>query len=232
MSKYDKDLVWEFEVNEDGSARIIKYYHSEHLFDGTYYLITNKDGSHGYKINIPEKVVDKDGKEYEVKSIAEHAFGKVPELEVKSTSGGLFPDHLPSTEPNSQDIYLEQIAEVSIPKSVETIENDAFADLIKLRKVKIETPSCLKKIGARMCYNCHNLEVITIPETVEIIGAEAFAHCELLKEVTIPASVEKIGFRSFGRCQKLTKLTISNKKQLEMLKKTVQRILLKDVIFI
>lgn len=73
---------------------------------------------------------------------------------------------------------------VSIPRSVETIAQDAFQ-------------------------NNMVVERITIPETVEQIGAGAFAGCGNLKEINIPASVTEIGSGVFANCPNLSTVLVN-----------------------
>ncbi len=72
---------------------------------------------------------------------------------------------------------------VSIPRSVETIAQDAFQ-------------------------NNMVVERITVPRTVEQIGAGAFAGCGNLKEVNIPASVTEVGSGAFANCPKLNTILV------------------------
>lgn len=72
---------------------------------------------------------------------------------------------------------------VSIPRSVETIAQDAFE-------------------------NNMVVERITVPKTVEQIGAGAFAGCGNLKEINIPASVTDVGSGAFANCPKLSTILV------------------------
>jgi len=80
---------------------------------------------------------------------------------------------------------------IQIPKSVKSIEHDAFE-------------------------NCSSLTSITIPKSVTSIGRFAFAHCNSLTSVTIPNSVTSIGNYAFRCCNKLTSTTIPKKFETEM----------------
>lgn len=73
---------------------------------------------------------------------------------------------------------------VSIPRSIEKISQDAFADNMVVKE-------------------------ITIPDTVEVIEAGAFAGCGNLTEINIPASVEEIGSGAFADCGKLTTISVN-----------------------
>lgn len=75
------------------------------------------------------------------------------------------------------------VAEVSLPTSVEAIGFSAFDD-------------------------CKNLTAVEIPESVTEIGAFAFSRCYALTHVTIPASVTKIENSAFAYCDSLETVEI------------------------
>lgn len=74
---------------------------------------------------------------------------------------------------------------VTIPNTVEQIEDGAFQ-------------------------NCWNLESAKIGESVTSIGNEAFSGCYALKEITIPDEVTTLGLLAFADCERLNKLTIGS----------------------
>ncbi len=75
---------------------------------------------------------------------------------------------------------------LSIPNSVNNIENSAFE-------------------------GCYNLTDIIIPNTVTRIGYAAFYGCKKLTNITIPNSVVNISARIFAFCDKLTIIYIEGK---------------------
>ncbi len=66
----------------------------------------------------------------------------------------------------------------SIPKSVTTIDDYAFANCSKMATITI--PSSVATIGDYAFYNCSALADITIPSSVESVGSGAFIGTELL----------------------------------------------------
>ncbi|MBD5180898.1 MAG: leucine-rich repeat domain-containing protein, partial [Bacteroidales bacterium] len=122
----------------------------------------------------------------------------------------------------------ENITEVTIPESVETIGNNAFKGCENLKEVNI--PETVTTIGEGTFEGCKNLTevnipngvttigenafagsgltTVTIPETVETIGNGAFKGCENLTEVTIPQTITTIGNGTFEGCVNLTDVTI------------------------
>ncbi|MEB3428167.1 leucine-rich repeat domain-containing protein, partial [Flavobacterium psychrophilum] len=71
------------------------------------------------------------------------------------------------------------LTSVTIPNSVTTIGDEAFAD-------------------------CSGLTSVTIPNSVTTIGDGSFARCSGLTSVTIPNSVTSIGDYAFNSCPSLT----------------------------
>ena len=66
----------------------------------------------------------------------------------------------------------EVLEEISIPKRVEKIKDDAFKDCKNLRKVTIANG--VTEIGENAFYGCERLAIITIPKSVIAIGKNAF----------------------------------------------------------
>ncbi len=77
---------------------------------------------------------------------------------------------------------------VTIPDSVTTIGEEAFANCTSLTSVLI--PSSVTAIGDCAFRNCTSLTSVSIPNSVTEIGATAFANCTSLTNVTIPKGCE------------------------------------------
>lgn len=63
-------------------------------------------------------------------------------------------------------------------------------------------------IGKKAFANCHNLEIIIIPDTIKEIGAYAFQNCTKLKKIVFPESLERIGEGAFQGCAHLFSVMI------------------------
>ena len=121
---------------------------------------------------------------------------------------------------------------IEIPKSVETIENDAFYGCSKLSGLTFEAGSALTTIG-ESAFNETALVSVTIPKSVQTIGMYAFSSDTLetvefeagselttlgygafygaaLSEITIPASVTCIEPSAFYDCPALGSVTFEN----------------------
>ena len=111
---------------------------------------------------------------------------------------------------------------VTIPSSVTTIEEYAFADIYPLTSVHIEDIAawCKIKFGnessnpllhAKNLYlNGEKLTELVIPNSVTSIGDYAFYAHSGLTSVEIPNSVTSIGERAFASCSGLTSVIIED----------------------
>ena len=97
------------------------------------------------------------------------------------------------------------VKSVRFHPSVIEVEDNAFKQCIKLRKVAFNDG--LKKIGYRAFYYCISLSRITLPSTVTEIGNLAFSGCEQLREVVFNNGLHKIGRKAFSNCKSLPSIT-------------------------
>ncbi len=102
----------------------------------------------------------------------------------------------------------KNLADVTIPNSVLSIGDNAFAYCTHLTSVNI--PNSVTSIGEWAFAVCSNLPSITIGNGVTSIGEYAFYKCTGLTSVTIGNSVISIGGTSFYGCSSLTSVTIPN----------------------
>lgn len=91
--------------------------------------------------------------------------------------------------------YNKGLETVSIPTSVVTIGNSAFANNTDIREVSVT--SGVKTIGNNAFADCTSLLKVTIASTVTSIGVGAFYNCSALKGIKIPDSVTSIGYDAF-----------------------------------
>lgn len=81
---------------------------------------------------------------------------------------------------------------ITIPSSVEVIEESAFEGCDNLTTVLFAEGSKLRVIEAKAFTQCHSLEGINLPEGLVEIGWRAFFDCESIETLSIPSSVTKI----------------------------------------
>ncbi|KAK8888183.1 hypothetical protein M9Y10_039247 [Tritrichomonas musculus] len=98
------------------------------------------------------------------------------------------------------------ISKISLPSSVESIGNYAFAHCLSLSEILI--PSSIKSIGIYAFFNCSSISKILLPSSVESIGDYTFCRCSSLLEVSVPSSVKLIGSHAFAECSSITQISI------------------------
>ena len=104
---------------------------------------------------------------------------------------------------NRYAMYEEDITHVTIPSTVKTIGESAFARCEKLQSVSLAEG--LVTIGDHAFYGCEKLKNISIPSTV--IYLSGFDGCRLTS-IDIPANVTSIGGSAFSGCSGLTSIDI------------------------
>ena len=87
-----------------------------------------------------------------------------------------------------------------------TIPSYAFINREDLTYITL--PESIKSIGERAFAKCKNLKKIILPENLEYIGASAFEGCENLEEITLPPKVKKLNYRTFSDCKRLKRIMI------------------------
>lgn len=95
------------------------------------------------------------------------------------------PDSVTSI-PDDAFAFCSQLTNISIPNSVTYIGLSAFSSCTSLKSITL--PSSLSTIQSSAFYNCGNLETIRIPVSVTFIGNYAFAGCPSSMTVTYPGS--------------------------------------------
>ena len=116
-----------------------------------------------------------------------------------------------------------ELTSITIPSSVKSIDEDAFYDCSRLRKVIVQDIAawCNITFGnlksnplskAYHIYSDENTEIIEleIPSEVTSIGSYAFYGCHNLTSASIPNSVTSIGSYAFYWCSGLTSVSIPN----------------------
>ena len=103
------------------------------------------------------------------------------------------------------DIHHTQIQSVTIPESVTSIGDSAFAGCHNLDSVTINDAAT--SIGNRAFTECPLTTTLSLGKKITTIGDEAFYDCRGLTSVTIPPSVTSIGKKAFLQCIHLKTLS-------------------------
>lgn len=96
----------------------------------------------------------------------------------------------------------------TIPSTVKTIYNSAFADCSKLTSVTI--PNGVSKIDWYAFIRCTGLKNVVLPDSVKTLDMQAFDGCTSLESITLSKGLAKIGTLAFDGCTSLKKITIPN----------------------
>ena len=95
---------------------------------------------------------------------------------------------------------------VTIPESIEYIDDGAFKSCRKLKTVNI--PESVKSIYSAVFSNCTALESIVIPDGVEYLGGDAFYECSALTSVKLSKNITAINNGVFHNCTALESIVI------------------------
>lgn len=100
-----------------------------------------------------------------------------------------------------------KLEKIFIPKSVTSIENDAFIYSSHLTTVIFEEKSNLKTIGSNVFPLC-NLYNFSFPSGISTIGNNIFRQNMNLTKIFIPNSLTTIDINAFGGCPNIYKIEI------------------------
>ena len=118
----------------------------------------------------------------------------------------------------------DNILFLSIPYSIQKIEDNAFAECVSLNNIaggelvtklgagvyrstsilEAQIPEGQQEIGDAMFWGCSYLTSVELPDGLMSIGEAAFSECDNLIELRIPYTVEKIASNAFEGSENLT----------------------------
>ena len=103
------------------------------------------------------------------------------------------------------------LASITLPESVESVDDDAFfdcSDLVKFYGKFASDDHCCIVIDGALTVFAPGLSTYIIPNNISIIASGAFYGCSKLKSITIPDSVTTIGSSAFFQCYNLESVLI------------------------
>ena len=109
---------------------------------------------------------------------------------------------------NKAFLGCNKITNITIPNSVTSIWKDAFYGCSGLTQINI--PNSVTEIRSGAFGKCTGLTSISIPNSVTSIGDSAFIACENIVTAQIPGSVTVINNNTFKNCRKLGSFTIQD----------------------
>jgi hypothetical protein len=98
--------------------------------------------------------------------------------------------------------YFGAESTVTICREIEVLSEGSFRSCQSLRRLKFESESNLRSIGARAFEKCNSLRFVSLPSSTEVLGHRCFAKCRNLRQVEFgPNSrLTRIEGESFVRC--------------------------------
>lgn len=172
--------------------------------DGVIYILQNDEAillraeeTEGF-FAVPE-VVLKDGKEYPVTKINDHAF-------VSSwITGIMIPDSVRviGNEAFSGCIALEW---VEMPETLESLGEFVFYNCESLSSVQI--PDGIRELKNSVFQNCKALSYVRLPSSLEVIGKQTFSGCEMLSDLQFPKRLRVIEEEAFRSCKRFSTIVV------------------------
>ena len=96
----------------------------------------------------------------------------------------------------------------TVPDGTVVIEGYAFWNAKSLTEVTL--PDSVEEIEDQAFLYCEGLKTLPLGKGLKIIGGQAFGYCKSLTEVTIPDHVEELSYSVFSGCEKLETVVIGS----------------------
>lgn len=223
--------------------------HKIYLFDGAgAHFFQNEYATIHYKIYVD--YVDKDDDEGTTPIQNDYKYYMIDEQScgIKSYIGKSSEIVIPSEIDGYRVMVIGQkcfanrdfIKKITIPKSIQEIEDEAFSECYSLSAVTFGNGSQLKKMGEDIFSDCEDLKKVVLPKNLkkieagtfsgckklsgitfesgsklQSIGEDAFSGCKNLKKIVLPKSVQKIEDSAFMYCKKLFAVTFEPDSKLQ-----------------
>ena len=101
----------------------------------------------------------------------------------------------------------EAIVSVTLPTSVGSIGQSAFAMCTKLENINVEN---VTSFGAYAFFQCASLKEIAFNDSIETLPVYLFSECTSLASVKLPASLKALSNHLFDACESLKSVDIPN----------------------
>ena len=99
-----------------------------------------------------------------------------------------------------------KLENITIPGTIKSIGNNAFARCPKLKTVVLEEG--VENIGMCSFGGCPELIDVRIPDSLVKVDVAGFAFCAALEEIAFGAGLKEIQMQAFAGCASLTKVTV------------------------
>lgn len=106
---------------------------------------------------------------------------------------------------------IKSLTSITIPESIQVIEDKAFSWCSNLESVKLA--NSITRIGEGAFYLCTSLKNIDLPSNLTSLKSFVFSKCNSLRSIVIPASVKLIKSFAFKECENLYQIDYQGTKQ-------------------
>lgn len=170
-------------------------------------VVVGGQDSNTKQLYIPGEIKN-GGSEYNVRQIADNAFKNCNELEEVS-----LPDTMETIGANAFQ-NDKKLTGLKLPKNIKTMGYGAFGECTGL--TEIEIPKTLEKVWCAYYDSksdgafrgCSNLKDVRFEEGTKTVTEYVFKNCTGLEKITIPEGIETIGNGAFSDCGNLTEIII------------------------
>lgn len=152
-------------------------------------------------INIPSSLTTIGGYAFD--------YSGVTRYNIVSIESWLNIKFIDSPLPPERHLYIndEEVTNITIPTTINTIKDMAFARCIGLKSIQFHDG--VTSIGQAAFYGCSGITNIQLSESITSIGNMAFSACTSLESVKIPNGIISIGY-AFQNCTSLKEIIIPN----------------------
>ena len=106
-------------------------------------------------------------------------------------------------------LFNSSLETITIPSSVEIIEENVFENNRQLKTIQFENGSKLKTIGKKVFKYCISLVSVSFPSSVENIGEHVLEGCKQLESVSFGEQLKTFSLSYFVNCPKLREININ-----------------------
>ena len=211
----------QFDVSAETNRFVARYVEPEpqftYKYDATNPTWASITGYTGYRTNleIPAKTTI-DGVEYPVTSIGREVFAHNSNLQSVTFAEGCQLDTIYS----NAFWNCSNLASITIPATVVTIEEMAFWNCTSLKEIGVASGNIVYTSSDGVLFNNDKTILIccppgkegayTVPNSVQYIATRAFWSCGNLTSVSIHNSVESIGEFAFWGCSSMTEINVGS----------------------
>ena len=172
--------------------------------DGVIYILENDEAillraeeAEGF-FAVPA-VVWKDGREYPVTKINDHAF-------VSSLITGITVPDSVRVIGNEAFSGCKELEWIELPETLEFLGAFAFSQCESL--VSVQIPNGITELKNSVFQNCKVLNFVRLPATLEVIGKQAFKGCEALSDISFPQGLRIIEEEAFLACKNFSTVIV------------------------